>query len=315
MIAVKAVHPAPVPPETPFRLNTGRIRDQWHTMTRTGLVPRLAQHLGEPFVEIHPADATRLGLGAASLAELTSPQGRAVLRVMVSDRVAPGHPFAPIHWTSETAPSGRIGALVPAVTDPVSGQPATKSAAVAIRPFAAAWYGYAVTRRDVAPDCAYWAKAPVVGGQQLELAGEAVPEDWAAWADGLFGLGSPSALVADPARGLIRMAFAIEGRLEAALFVGRDPARLSRGHVAALLGMEGHFVLAGHPAADRPDPGPTICACMNVGLNTILRAVAEDGVISVEAIGAAVGAGTNCGSCRPDLATLIARHRHREAAE
>ena len=46
----------------PFVLNTGRVRDQWHTMTRTGLSPRLSVHVAEPFVEIHPADAARLGL-------------------------------------------------------------------------------------------------------------------------------------------------------------------------------------------------------------------------------------------------------------
>jgi assimilatory nitrate reductase catalytic subunit len=315
IMAVTARLPAALPPETPFRLNTGRIRDQWHTMTRTGLAPRLSQHLGEPFLELHSADAARLGLAPATLAEVSNPQGRAILRVMISDRVAPGHPFAPIHWTGETAPSGRIDALVPGLTDPVSGQPASKSAAVAIRPFAARWHGFAVTRGDLRPDCAYWAKAPVAGGVQAELAGDTVPDDWAGWAANLFALDAPSAMLSDPARGLARMAFVTEGRLEAALFVARDPVRLARGHVAALLGGDGHGALAGHPGADRPDPGPTVCACLNVGLNTLLRALAENAPMTVEALGATLGAGTNCGSCRPELAALIARHQHREAAE
>jgi assimilatory nitrate reductase catalytic subunit len=315
MVPVTARLPAAPAPETPFRLNTGRIRDQWHTMTRTGLVPRLSRHLGEPFVELHPADADRLGLPPAALAELSSPHGRAILRVMVSDRVAPGHPFAPIHWTGETAPSGRVDALVPGVTDPVSGQPASKAAAVSIRPFHARWHGFAVSRGTLQPDCAYWAKAPVTGGERVELAGDSVPDDWADWAARLFGLGAPSAMLADPARGLARLAFVTEGRLEAALFVSRDPVRLARGHVAGLLGTEGHGVLAGHPAADRPDPGPTVCACLNVGLNTILRAISEAGLASVDAIGAALGAGSNCGSCRPELAAILAREHHRQAAE
>ncbi len=315
MVAVTACLPTAAAPDTPFRLNTGRIRDQWHTMTRTGLAPRLSQHLGEPYLEINPADATRLGLVPATLAEVSNAQGRAILRVLVSDRVAPGHPFAPIHWTGETAPSGRIDVLVPGLTDPLSGQPASKSAAVAIRPFAARWHGFAVTRGDLWPDCAYWAKSPVAGGVQAELAGEAVPDDWATWAATLFNLTAPSAMLADPARGLARLAFVSEGRLEAALFVSRDPVRLSRGHVAGLLGGDGQGALAGHPGADRPDPGPTVCACLNVGLNTILRALSDTALLSVEAIGTALGAGTNCGSCRPELAALIARHQHREAAE
>lgn len=319
MVAVRARLPAGVAAEHPFRLNTGRVRDQWHSMTRTGLAPRLSQHLGEPFLEINPADAARLGLAPATLAEVTSPHGRAVLRVMISDRVAPGHPFAPMHWTGQTAPTGRIDALVAGLTDPLSGQPASKSAAVAIRPFAAAWYGFAISARNLRPDCDYWAKAPVAGGVQAELAGAVAPEDWAVWAAGLLGCGAPVAQLADPARSLYRMAFAEGGRLTAALFVSRGPVRVARGFVGALLGGDGGQVparvLAAHPATDQPDPGPTVCACLNVGVNTIRRAIAEAGLMSVDAIGAALGAGTNCGSCRPELASLLARHSPREAAE
>jgi assimilatory nitrate reductase catalytic subunit len=249
------------------------------------------------------------------LAEVTSPQGRAVLRVMVSDRVAPGHPFAPMHWTHQTAPTGRVDTLVPAVTDPVSGQPASKSAPVSIRPFAAAWYGFAVCRHDLAPDCDYWAKSRVAGGVQLELAGRSAPADWTGWAGDLFGFATPTASLSDPSRGIFRMAYLDQGIVQGALFIAREPVSLARSHVASLLGSVETNVLAGHPQADRPDAGPTICACLNVGLNTIMRALIDQQLLSVEAIGSALGAGTNCGSCRPELAALVARHARREAAE
>ncbi|MDR7127030.1 molybdopterin-dependent oxidoreductase [Pseudotabrizicola sp. 4114] len=315
MVPVTARLPETAPAAQPFRLNTGRVRDQWHTMTRTGMAPRLSQHLGEPYLEVHPTDAARLGLAPASLAELSNDQGRSVLRVMISDRVQPGHPFAPMHWTGETAPTGRIDVLVPGLTDPVSGQPASKSAAVAIRPFAARWYGFALSRNGLRPTCDYWAKGPVAGGMQMELAGQEEPQDWADWASALFGLAAPSAMVSDPAQGVHRMAFVEQGRLIAALFIARAPVLLSRAHLASALGGTDVSVLAGRPAADRPDPGPTVCACLNVGLNTILRAMSTDGLMTVDAIGAAIGAGTNCGSCRPELAALVARHSHCEAAE
>ena len=315
MIAVAARLPAATVPEHPFRLNTGRVRDQWHTMTRTAMAPRLLQHLGEPYLELHPSDAKRLGLSSASLATVSSPQGTAILRVMISDKVAPGHPFAPMHWTGQTAPTGRVDAVVQALTDPVSGQPASKSAAVAIRPFAAAWYGFAVSTANIAPDCAYWAKAPVAGGVQVELAGDRPPADWAVWASALFGGIAPSLTVSDPKRGMHRFAFEQDGQLRGAIFMSRDPVLLARGHLAGRLGGEAGGVLAGRPAADQPDPGPTVCACLNVGLNTILRCIEQDRVFSLEALGAALGAGTNCGSCRPELAALIARHTHCEAAE
>jgi assimilatory nitrate reductase catalytic subunit len=314
MIPVSARLPAKATEAHPFRLNTGRVRDQWHTMTRTGLAPRLSQHLAEPYLELHPKDALRLGLGPATLAEVQSPQGRAVLRVLVSDKVAPGHPFAPIHWTGQTAPTGRIDALVPGLCDPVSGQPASKSAAVAICPFAARWYGFAVSRQDLAPDCDYWAKARVAGGLQVELAGSRLPEDWSAWASALFGA-SPAMALSDPARGVHRFAFTEGGQLIGALFVSPEPVRLARGHLAGLLGLGAADALAGRPGADRPDPGPTVCACLNVGLNTILEAIHNRGLLSVEALGAALGAGTNCGSCRPELAALLQGQAQREAAE
>ncbi len=99
--------------KTPFLLNTGRLRDQWHTMTRTGLAPRLSQHVAEPFVEIHPEDAKRVGLAPADLARVFSAHGAVVLRVLVTERQQRGVLFSPIHWTDQNASAGRVDALVP----------------------------------------------------------------------------------------------------------------------------------------------------------------------------------------------------------
>ena len=315
MVPVTPCLPQPVGGAYPFRLNTGRVRDHWHTMTRTALSPRLSRHLAEPFLELHPADAARLGLVPAALAEVSSPHGHAILRVLVTDRVAPGHPFAPIHWTGETAPSGRIDTLVPALTDPISGQPALKSAAVAIRPFAAAWYGFAVSTRTIRPDCAYWARAALPMGQQAELAGLAEPPDWAAAARAMLGARGEPLTVSDQRHGILRMGFVEDGRLQAALFVAREPAALSRSHVAAALGTDcTGAVLAGRAGTGQPDEGALVCACLGLGTNTILRGIASQKLMTVEAIGQALGAGTNCGSCRPELRTLLAAAQTKTAA-
>jgi assimilatory nitrate reductase catalytic subunit len=315
MIAVRA--PVAATDGLPFRLNTGRIRDQWHTMTRTAKSPRLSAHLAEPFLELHPSDARALGLETADLAEVTNPLGSAVLRVLVTDRVAPGHPFAPMHWTGETAPTGRVDAIVVANPDPVSGQPDSKSSLVSVGKFAANWYGFAVSTTDIRPDCAYWAKAKVAGGWRAELAGTDVPADWEAFARATFGLSDVEVVsVADPARGIARVAFHQNGRLVAALFVGPAPVAVARDLLAARLGAgDQNDVLAGRARADVPDPGPTVCACLNVGLNTIRLAIETGQAMTVAALGEALGAGTSCGSCRPELAALIGQFRRREAAE
>ncbi|MGL4236701.1 molybdopterin-dependent oxidoreductase [Tabrizicola sp.] len=315
MVAVHA--PAMPTADLPFRLNTGRIRDQWHTMTRTAKSPRLSAHLAEPFLELHPTDADRLGLAAADLVEVTNPLGRAILRLLITDRVAPGQPFAPMHWTGETAPSARIDALVAANPDPVSGQPDLKGARVDLRKFAAGWHGFAVGTEDIRPDCAYWAKARVAGGWRAELAGETAPMDWVAYARSLFTLPEAEvATVIDQAKGLARVAFHRDGRLLAALFAGPAPLALARDQLAARLGAtSAQDALAGRARADTPDPGPTVCACLNVGLNTIRDAIETGRALTVPALGEALGAGTSCGSCRPELAGLIARFRMREAVE
>ena len=297
-------------PDRPFRLNTGRIRDQWHTMTRTGLSPRLGNHIGEPFVELHPADAEALGLAPATLATVCSPHGQAILRVLITDRVAPGEPFAPMHWTGETAPTGRIGAVVAPVVDPISGQPDSKATPVAITPFAAGWYGYAVSATAFRPDCAYWARSVTETGMRAELAGVTEPADWQATARLWFGLSDVEVMQAvDLKRGSTRLALVKDGRVLAALFIASDPVAVSRGHIASQIGLAPTpGLLAGLPGLGTPDAGTMICACFNVGVTTITRAITEQGLLTVETLGAALKAGTNCGSCRPEIRALITRH-------
>ena len=87
----------------PLRLNTGRIRDQWHTMTRTGASPRLGQHLPEPFVEIHPDDASKFGVADGGFARVVTDYGQCILKVVVSERQQRGMLFAPIHWSEENS--------------------------------------------------------------------------------------------------------------------------------------------------------------------------------------------------------------------
>jgi len=307
---------APLTDDTPFRLNTGRLRDQWHTMTRTGLSPRLGAHMAEPFLDIHPEDARRLGLAPAEIAEVSNAHGRALLRVRITAAQRPGEVFAPMHWTAETAPCARTCALVPGTCDPISGQPESKAAAVSVRTFPAEWYGFAVSAREFTPTCAYWARVRTTAGWRAELAGCAPVEDWEAEAHALFDLPDASvSSVADRAKGMARIALFDEGRLLAALFVSRAPVAVMRDYLAVLPRTDGEGVLSGRRPADRPDPGPILCACLGVGVNTIVSAIERQGLLSVDAVGDALQAGTNCGSCRPEIADLLARVQTPEAAE
>lgn len=302
----------------PFRLNTGRVRDHWHTMTRTARSARLSQHIAEPFVEIHPRDAAACGIADADLVSIETPQGQAIVRALLTDRVRRGDLFAPMHWTGEWAPTGRIGAAVAPVTDPVSGQPDLKGAAARVTRFAAGWYAFVASASEIRPQTAYWARARTRDGWRVEIADLEQPDDWETFARALFAPEDGEIVsMIDRGRGIARVALVCEGRVRAVLFADRKPVEVARTHVINALGGEevGGGVLAGRPGAAQPDPGPTVCSCFDVGANTILAAIASQNLTDVDQLGRTLNAGTNCGSCRPELRALLEASGQRMAAE
>ncbi|MDF1792679.1 MAG: molybdopterin-dependent oxidoreductase [Thalassobaculaceae bacterium] len=318
-VAVTPCTPVAVPTaDFPLRLNTGRVRDHWHTMTRTARSARLSQHIAEPFIEIHPRDAEVRGIADADLVEIGTPQGRAVVRALLTDRVRRGDVFVPMHWTGEWAPTGRIGTVIAPVTDPISGQPELKAAVARISRFDAGWYAFVASSDEIRPDTAYWARARTRDGWRAEIAGMEMPADWEGLARSLIAIeGGEAVSVIDRARGIARVALVVEGRVRAVLFADRDPVEVARTHVINALGAEGidGSLLAGRPGAAQPDPGATVCSCFDVGVNTILAAIVSQNLSDVEQIGRALSAGTNCGSCRPELRGLLASAGTRMAAE
>jgi assimilatory nitrate reductase catalytic subunit len=288
----------------PMTLNTGRYRDQWHTMTRTGLSPKLARHREEPLVEIHPDDAARLGVVDGGLARVTTPQGDTLFRATVVATQRAGELFVPIHWTDRTATGGRAGLLPRPLADPISGQPGFKSTPVRIEPVATEWRGFVVVRGELTrrPDCLWAARVAVPGGTAWDMAGNGAD----AALDALLPKGQRIEAV-DAARGSRRIAILESGRLAAVLFVTRDGMLPPRDWLVAQLSeaIAAPTLLAGRAPGVQVDRGPIVCACFDVGLKTILAAIADQHLADVPAIGAALKAGTNCGSCRPALAKLL----------
>jgi len=175
----------PRPPEElpvkryPLVLNSGRVRDQWHTMTRTGKSARLSRHRVEPTVQVHPEDVNALGLAHGALAELASPRASMLARVEQTEDVQPGQLFVPIHWTDQFSTRGRVGQLIKAATDPHSGQPELKHTPVSVRPWRSAWYAFAIVRDSLEiPGCCYRVRARGDGYWRYELAGEKHPDNW-----------------------------------------------------------------------------------------------------------------------------------------
>jgi assimilatory nitrate reductase catalytic subunit len=295
----------------PLRLNTGRIRDQWHTMTRSGLSPRLGQHLPEPFVEVHPDDAIRFGVADGGFARVTTDHGQSTLRVVVSARQQRGMLFAPIHWSEETASNSRVGALVAPFTDPFSGQPENKATPASIVAYEYVFRGFALSRvRLELPDHAWWARVAVPGGFGYLFADNADLAGWQSWLRQVAG--PDLAEYKDFGGGVFRAAAFAQDRIETCLFVG--PARDAGDWnvvknlfaLDALSGDQRRMLLSGKSSDGLASAGPIVCACFGVGRTTICNAIAAGAATAAE-IGVQLKAGTNCGSCIPEMKRLIAQ--------
>jgi assimilatory nitrate reductase catalytic subunit len=290
-------------------------------MTRSGRSLRLMAHQCEPLLDVHPADSARLHLIDGALAHVESPHGATVLPVRVSNDQRQGEVFAPMHWTDRFTSAGPIDAIVGAATDPISGQPELKATAVRIAPVAAQWWGLLLRGSEHVPHGPYyWARLPLERGHAFTLIGwEALPNGRGTelWITALLDAppGAELVLYTDPSRGTFRFASVVGSRLDACVFLASRKSGLpSRDAVAALLGTKIEpemrtLLLAGNP--DGPcaarSPGRTICACFGVGLNALHDAIASRRATSIAEIGTTLRAGTNCGSCIPELKAMLSR--------
>jgi assimilatory nitrate reductase catalytic subunit len=302
----------------PLRLNTGRIRDQWHTMTRSGLSPRLGAHLPEPFVEIHPDDANKYGVVDDSFARVTTDYGQCILKVVVSRRQQRGMLFAPIHWSEANASAARVGALVAPFTDPYSGQPESKSTPASITPYEYVFRGFALSRKELAlPQSLWWARAAVAGGYAYLFADNADLARWPNWLRASSG--EDLAEYRDFGGGVFRAAAFAGDRIETCLFVGPAHDAGDWDVVKSLFAADSlsddqrRLLLSGRSTEGVASIGPVVCACFGVGRATICDAIAG-GARSAAEIGAKLKAGTNCGSCIPELKRLIAQTAETAAA-
>ena len=304
----------------PLRLNTGRLRDQWHTMTRTGRVPRLMTHASEPALEVNPADATKYGLRDGGLARIESRHGSTIARVCATSRQSVGDAFLPMHWTDQFSSAGPIGRLVGDSVDPVSGQPDLKSTPVRVAPVKEFWRGFLLVRNAVIPEVGedvHWSRVPLAGGYAFELSGLAplsnrivAPHQVRC----IFDLADDSELIvySDPGRGVFRYAAIAEQHFAAGLFLAPDDALLpSRSEFSSLLNAPvtagtRWYLLSGARAADgMRNDGRVVCVCFGVGDQKLRDTIRHHHLNSIDEIGGVLRAGTNCGSCIPDLREFL----------
>ncbi len=308
--------------EFPLVLNTGRVRDQWHTMSRTGRAPRLAEHTAESFIDMHPQDALKFGVREGELARLSSRWGSMVARVRHGGGIARGDVFVPIHWNGQNSSDARVGTLVNPAVDPVSGEPEFKHTPVAIARFGVAWHAFVLTRSELTLDSvAHWTRVQGRGFARYELAGRGALAERGAWARALLGVVDADADwldYEDRSAGVYRAVHVVDERIAQCIFVSPRPDLPARAWLASLFDSEQLALaeragmLAGQALGMRADTGPTVCSCFGVGRNTICDAIRAHGLRSVPEVTACVKAGGNCGSCVPEIKVILLETRVRD---
>jgi assimilatory nitrate reductase catalytic subunit len=302
--------------DRPLLLNTGRVRDHWHTMSRTALSPRLGRHIDEPYAEMHPDDARALGLDENDHAVVETDFARATLLVRLDAGARRGSVFAPIHWNDLSAGGGRVSALAQPIVDPISGQPESKATPVSLRKAEMRAHGLLVLPgRAALPGWLVHARRSLGGMEAIVLASRKPPaETFAALSNYLPALGA-RAVYQDAAAGRHRAVVQEGERLIAGLFVGpqRDtrlldwvPEQFSVGKIDPDARIA---LLAGREIDQGADLGPVVCSCNGVRARAISEALAA-GAASVDAVGAACKAGTTCGSCKPEISRMIRLQEH-----
>jgi len=307
----------------PFTLNTGRLRDQWHTMTRTGRVPKLMSHAPAPSLALNPADAALIGISGGGLVRVESVDGATVMRAAIDDGVGPGHAFAAMHWTDQFNSSGPIGRLVHANPDPISGQPDLKGSRVRVSAVTEFWRGEILRLAGGEPEfsgAVWWAKTQLDTGFAFTLSGWATLKEEIrseAMLRRLLCIPAEAELLSysDPRTGFFRYAGFSGSRLLACAFfgpagkdfAGSGQARRFLGH--EVTPAERLALVAGIEPVGATPAGPVICACFAVAEQTILGAIRENGLTTTAQVGVLLKAGTNCGSCIPEIGKLLAACR------
>jgi assimilatory nitrate reductase catalytic subunit len=323
-----------------IRLTTGRLRDQWHGMSRTGTLAQAFGHAPEPALEMNPGDLARRGLKPGDLALVESRRGRVIVPVGASDDVASGQAFLAMHWGDRFlggAEGGGVNALTIAAFDPVSKQPELKHAAVRVAKAELPWrlvaFGWpargsaaaAADRLSALGRALDFAAVTLIGrdreGVLLRAAAAAPPAAGVLEAlDAALGLDHAGVIrYDDDRRGIGRRIEVVTGKLRAVRLSGDAGAVaaerwlrdwLLRGEavepIRRLL-----VVPSGAPPAGGAAPARVVCSCLGVTDAAIATALPE--APSLAALQAKLGCGTHCGSCLPELKRLLSA-RERAAA-
>jgi len=206
------------------------------------------------------------------------------------------------------ANSGKVGDIVNPVTDPVSGQPQFKHTPVSIEPIISAWKGFILSDEEITNlPFAYWVRQKKQNMHRYNIEGDTVIRDWTGLAHNIFPGQGDWVEYYDETLGYYRAALIRDKRISSCIFIAQDDTLPDDQWLDSIFAetelqkVSRANLLSGQPPSDIKPAGKTVCACFNVGINTIIEAIQTKKLTTTEQIGEVLQAGTNCGSCLPEL--------------
>ncbi|RIX47002.1 MAG: nitrate reductase [Rhodocyclales bacterium GT-UBC] len=320
----------------PISLLSGRMRDQWHGMSRTGNVPRLFNLEDEPLLSMHPCDMRHRNLSSGDVVRLSNERGSAQVRVIEGEGLKRGRAWMPMHWGSQFMNSAGANALTCDVIDPYSQQPELKHAAIQVDKLDLP-YPLAILRRCANQAAAlellqaarvllsefpfatvnlYGRKSPLVVFRAATA--EPIAQSELARLDRFFDMASDEGAIvyADLTRRVAKKAVARDGRLLAVRLAGETLAQAWLKQAMAEDELDPSLIRFALAPTSKPPvsiaPRKIVCKCADVSDVQIHEALVAGADLPL--LQEKLKCGTFCGSCVPDIKRMVANHSHEKLA-
>ncbi|MBA6233330.1 MULTISPECIES: nitrate reductase [unclassified Colwellia] len=299
----------------PFILNSGRLRDQWHTMSRTGKAPQLTAHTDKCYLYINPNDAARLNIVNDEIVNVTSSTGQATVHAKLDKNQRANECFMPIHWNKQFASSANVSNLYASITDPISGQAETKHGAISLSKTTFTQFGQLhigeefIVQTQVSNE--FWSKARTPYGMSFHFANTQLETQCLHWCQATSQiLGEWIKFTQGDTSYIICMQ---EGQLVFLCYISSRPPNTESAwleHVFSEKKLPEHDIqsLLSGSSSEIFAKGKQICSCYNIGEKAIINAI-KTGCDSVEKLGKNLKCGTNCGSCKSELSALVHEYK------
>lgn len=308
----------------PLHLNTGRLRDQWHGMTRTGTVAQLFNHAEEPIISMNDGDMKRRSISHNDLVRVSNKRGSLVLRAQASNEMMPAQTFIPMHWGSQYMHGLGVNALMPATLDKASKQPELKHTAIKVEKINLPWRMTAMrASRDLTllqqvrgllshfdyASCGLYGRGNgivILRAAHTTTPNEAIIQQL----DKILGMTEDTPMLSynDAKRGISKRILADASKVIGVRLIGEILATdwlkevMTNGHLTEELRRWALAPFIAPPTGQR-SCGKVICSCLNVAENDIIDLISLGG--NLPALQSKLKCGTECGSCVPELKRLI----------